>query len=142
VLRDAYPYYLGNEAVQPNQGLEVRNKFDGSLATKVALADADAIGRGIELAAAAEGPMRRLAAYERQAVLQHCVTRFQERAEELAHALCIEAGKPINYSGLTAKSQNRWPSVDFDLGAVNSLLSPFLGAGFYYKNLIWPSELW
>jgi acyl-CoA reductase-like NAD-dependent aldehyde dehydrogenase len=98
VLRDAYPYYLGNEAVQPNQGLEVRNKFDGSLATKVALADADAIGRGIELAAAAEGPMRRLAAYERQAVLQHCVTRFQERAEEFAAALCVEAGKPIKDS--------------------------------------------
>jgi acyl-CoA reductase-like NAD-dependent aldehyde dehydrogenase len=76
----------------------VRNKFDGSLATKVALADADAIGRGIELAAAAEGPMRRLAAYERQAVLQHCVTRFQERAEEFAAALCVEAGKPIKDS--------------------------------------------
>jgi acyl-CoA reductase-like NAD-dependent aldehyde dehydrogenase len=98
VLRDAYPYYLGNEPLQPNQGLEVRNKFDGSLATKVALADADAIARGIELAAAAERPMRRLAAYERQAVLQHCVTRFQERAEEFAAALCVEAGKPIKDS--------------------------------------------
>ena len=39
--------------------------------------------------------MRRLAAYERQDVLQHCVGRFQERYEELAQALCIEAGKPI-----------------------------------------------
>src|SRR5690606_40451166 len=36
--------------------------------------------------------------YERQAVLAHCVTRFQERADELAHALCIEAGKPIRDS--------------------------------------------
>ena len=34
--------------------------------------------------------------YERQAVLQHCVKRFTERADELAEALCIEAGKPIN----------------------------------------------
>ena len=39
--------------------------------------------------------MARLAAYERQAVLEHCVDRFAERAEELALALCIEAGKPI-----------------------------------------------
>ncbi len=46
------------------------------------------------------------------------------------------------YSGLAAKSQNRWPSVDFDLGAVNSLLSPFLGAGFYYKTFMWPVAFW
>lgn len=46
------------------------------------------------------------------------------------------------YSGLAAKSQNRWPSVDFDLGAVNSLLSPFLGAGFYYKTFMWPAAFW
>ncbi|AOF94362.1 sarcosine oxidase subunit alpha family protein [Sinorhizobium sp. RAC02] len=46
------------------------------------------------------------------------------------------------YSGLTAKSQNRWPSVDFDLGAINSLLSPFLGAGFYYKTFMWPAAFW
>lgn len=46
------------------------------------------------------------------------------------------------YEGLKAKSQNRWPSLDFDLGAVNSLLSPFLGAGFYYKTFMWPAPLW
>ncbi|MCV9966640.1 sarcosine oxidase subunit alpha family protein [Pararhizobium sp. BT-229] len=46
------------------------------------------------------------------------------------------------YSGLAAKSQNRWPSVDFDLGAINSLLSPFLGAGFYYKTFMWPAAFW
>jgi acyl-CoA reductase-like NAD-dependent aldehyde dehydrogenase len=94
-LRDAYPCYLGNEPVQPNLDLEVRNKYDGSLATKVPLADAATIARGIELAAAAEAPMRRLAAYERQAVLQHCVARFEERSDEFAAALCAEAGKPI-----------------------------------------------
>ena len=39
--------------------------------------------------------MAALAPYERQAVLEHCVKRFTERADELAKALCIEAGKPI-----------------------------------------------
>jgi acyl-CoA reductase-like NAD-dependent aldehyde dehydrogenase len=39
-----------------------------------------------------------MAAYERQVVLAHCVTRFQERFDELAMALCIEAGKPIRDS--------------------------------------------
>ncbi|MEK1946627.1 MAG: 2Fe-2S iron-sulfur cluster-binding protein, partial [Ensifer adhaerens] len=46
------------------------------------------------------------------------------------------------YAGLTAKSQNRWPSLGFDVCAVNGLLSPFLGAGFYYKTFMWPRQLW
>lgn len=46
------------------------------------------------------------------------------------------------HEGLEARSQNRWPSLDFDIGALNSLLGPFLGAGFYYKTFMWPAALW
>ena len=46
------------------------------------------------------------------------------------------------YDGLVAKSQNRWPSLDFDVGAVNSLASAFLVAGFYYKTFMWPKSFW
>ncbi|MQB45130.1 sarcosine oxidase subunit alpha family protein [Rhizobium sp. ICMP 5592] len=46
------------------------------------------------------------------------------------------------YDGLIARSQNRWPSLNFDVGAVNGLLSPFLGAGFYYKTFMWPAAFW
>jgi sarcosine oxidase subunit alpha len=46
------------------------------------------------------------------------------------------------YNGLTAVSQNRWPSLSFDVGAVNGLMSPMLGAGFYYKTFMWPAFLW
>ncbi|RVK82717.1 FAD-dependent oxidoreductase, partial [Sinorhizobium meliloti] len=46
------------------------------------------------------------------------------------------------YEGLEARSQNRWPSLAFDIGALNGLLSPFLGAGFYYKTFMWPAPLW
>ncbi|MDM9624725.1 sarcosine oxidase subunit alpha family protein [Rhizobium sp. S152] len=46
------------------------------------------------------------------------------------------------YQGLEARSQNRWPSLDYDIGAMNSLLSPFLSAGFYYKTFMWPAGLW
>ena len=53
-----------------------------------------AIDAGRAAARAAE-PMRRMPAHARQAVLNHCVRRFEERSEELAMALCIEAGKPI-----------------------------------------------
>jgi sarcosine oxidase, subunit alpha len=43
------------------------------------------------------------------------------------------------YNGLSASSQNRWPSLSFDIGAVNDLLSPLFGAGFYYKMFMGPS---
>src|SRR5580704_14225725 len=43
------------------------------------------------------------------------------------------------YDGLKASSQNRWPSLTFDLGAVNDLFSPLFGAGFYYKTFMGPS---
>ena len=46
------------------------------------------------------------------------------------------------FNGLEARSQNRWPSLEFDIGSLTSLLSPFLGAGFYYKTFMWPAPLW
>ncbi|MFN3745379.1 MAG: sarcosine oxidase subunit alpha family protein [Hyphomicrobiaceae bacterium] len=42
------------------------------------------------------------------------------------------------YDGLAAESQNRWPSLAYDFGAVNSLFSPLLAAGFYYKTFMGP----
>jgi sarcosine oxidase subunit alpha len=44
--------------------------------------------------------------------------------------------------GLVARSQNCWPSVDFDIGAVNSLATRLLPAGFYYKTFKWPASWW
>ncbi|MHA6262256.1 sarcosine oxidase subunit alpha family protein [Arenibacterium sp. CAU 1754] len=46
------------------------------------------------------------------------------------------------FDGLTAKSQNHWPSLEFDVGAINTHLSRFLPAGFYYKMFIHPRPLW
>lgn len=46
------------------------------------------------------------------------------------------------YDGLTANSQNRWPSLSFDVGAVNDVFSPFFSAGFYYKTFMWPKAAW
>jgi len=42
------------------------------------------------------------------------------------------------YQGLVAESQNRWPSLSFDLGALNDVFSPLFPAGFYYKTFMWP----
>jgi sarcosine oxidase subunit alpha len=46
------------------------------------------------------------------------------------------------YDGLTAVSQNRWPSLSFDVGAVNSIAAPMFAAGFYYKTFMWPKSAW
>ncbi|WP_029002814.1 sarcosine oxidase subunit alpha family protein [Azorhizobium doebereinerae] len=46
------------------------------------------------------------------------------------------------FDGLSAQSQNRWPSLAFDLLSVNGALSPFLSAGFYYKTFMWPAAFW
>ncbi|SEW02683.1 sarcosine oxidase subunit alpha [Cognatiyoonia koreensis] len=46
------------------------------------------------------------------------------------------------FDGLFATSQNHWPSLEFDVGAINTHLSRFLPAGFYYKMFIHPRPLW
>lgn len=94
-LQDTYPLYLNNKAQQPNTDLEVTDKYSGKLAFRTALATPDIIDEAIAGAVRAAEPMARLASYERQDVLNHCVARFRERFDELAHALCVEAGKPI-----------------------------------------------
>ncbi|MGB2247126.1 MAG: aldehyde dehydrogenase family protein [Alcanivorax sediminis] len=95
MLKNSYPYYLANEAVFANQDLDVTDKYSGEVATRVAMADAATIDQAIEAADKASEAMAKLAPYERQEILYHCVKRFQERYDELAEALCIEAGKPI-----------------------------------------------
>jgi acyl-CoA reductase-like NAD-dependent aldehyde dehydrogenase len=94
-LKDIYPLYLNNKPEQPNADLAVTDKYTGKIAFRVALADANTINAGIAGAVAATERMARMASYERQNVLQHCVDRFKERFDELAYALCVEAGKPI-----------------------------------------------
>ncbi len=46
------------------------------------------------------------------------------------------------FDGMKVISQNRWPSLAFDVGAVNNLLAPFFAAGFYYKTFMWPKQAW
>ncbi|WP_086736139.1 aldehyde dehydrogenase family protein [Erythrobacter colymbi] len=94
-LKSTYPLYLNNKAVQPNTDLEVTDKYTGEVAFRTALATPDVIEAAIAGAVRAVEPMARLASFEKQDVLMHCVRRFRERFDELAYALCVEAGKPI-----------------------------------------------
>ncbi|UJX44935.1 sarcosine oxidase subunit alpha family protein [Xanthobacter sp. YC-JY1] len=63
--------------------------------------------------------------------------RSGARREPNTRATTIEL-----FDALEATSQNRWPSLDVDLLSMNQLVSPFLGAGFYYKTFMWPAAFW
>jgi sarcosine oxidase subunit alpha len=54
----------------------------------------------------------------------------------------VRATQAEAFDGLVAQSQNRWPSLRWDLLSVNDLAAPFIGAGFYYKTFMWPPKLW
>ncbi|BBM81908.1 aldehyde dehydrogenase family protein [Candidatus Uabimicrobium amorphum] len=98
MLQPTYPYYLANKPQSPNADLEVIDKYTGEIATRIAVANREAIDLAIQKAVEATEPMAKMPSYQRQDILNHCVKRFTERAEELAVALCIEAGKPIKDS--------------------------------------------
>ncbi len=89
-IKTAYPYYLANRPESPNNDLEVFDKYSGEVATRVPLADPGTIDRAIAAAVEAAPAMARMAPCDRRAVLDHCVARFKERAEELAQALRVE----------------------------------------------------
>jgi acyl-CoA reductase-like NAD-dependent aldehyde dehydrogenase len=95
MLKKSYPYYLANKPVPANTDLDVLDKFSGKRATRVAFADQVAVRKAIVAAHKAREATAAFPPDARRDVLEHCVHRFTERQEELALALCIEAGKPI-----------------------------------------------
>ena len=95
MLKKTYPYYLANKPFPANTDLEVLDKYSGKRATRVAFADKVAVRKAIVAAHKAREAMAAFTPDARRDVLEHCVRRFSERQEELALALCIEAGKPI-----------------------------------------------
>jgi acyl-CoA reductase-like NAD-dependent aldehyde dehydrogenase len=98
MLEKSYPYYLANQPQTSKSTMDVYDKYSGKVATRVAVADAGATEKAIKAAVKAACPMKDFRPWARQAVLQHCAKRFEERRDELAMALCIEAGKPIKDS--------------------------------------------
>ena len=46
------------------------------------------------------------------------------------------------HDGLETESQNRWPTLERDVGAINDRLAPTFAAGFYYKTFMWPRAAW
>ena len=94
-FRSEYPYYLANKPVQANADLAVRDKTTGEIVTRVAVADAAALDEAIAAAAEAAPAMAALPSYRRRDILLAFVDALKTNHEELAGALCVEAGKPI-----------------------------------------------
>jgi acyl-CoA reductase-like NAD-dependent aldehyde dehydrogenase len=98
MLAERYPYYLAGSPEHSSDVLAVTDKYTDVVVTHVSLADRDAIERAIGATHDAARAMARFPAHARREVLAHCAVRFDERSDELAEALCIEAGKPIRDS--------------------------------------------
>ena len=98
MLRERYPLYLAGQPVDANADLVVTNKYTHEPAAKVARADAEAIERAIDAAVGAFDETRRLPGYKRQEILNAAVAQIEQRHEELAQALAIEVGKPIQHA--------------------------------------------
>jgi len=64
------------------------------------------------------------------------------RRDDARYTPNLRATQVEIYDGLEAQSQNRWPSLSVDFGAINDVLSPFIPAGFYYKTFMWPRGAW
>ena len=65
------------------------------------------------------------------------IDRGQDRYDTNTRATTQEL-----FEGLRAESQHCWPSLRWDLGALNGLAGPILSAGFYYKTFMWPKSFW
>jgi sarcosine oxidase subunit alpha len=63
-------------------------------------------------------------------------------ADEAHYTPNLRATQVELYDGLMATSQNCYPSLRFDVGAINDFASPLLPAGFYYKTFMWPAKAW
>ncbi|MEM9279386.1 MAG: sarcosine oxidase subunit alpha [Pseudomonadota bacterium] len=65
------------------------------------------------------------------------IARDSARFQPNVRATCQEV-----FDGMKATSQNRYPSLEFDVGAVNDMMGRFFPAGFYYKTFMWPNKAW
>ena len=90
-----FPYFLAGQPVHANGELAVTNKYTGEVAFRCALADSVAVDQAIAAAPKAFEETRRMPSFARKGVLEHVITRVDQRREELARIVAIEAGKPI-----------------------------------------------
>jgi acyl-CoA reductase-like NAD-dependent aldehyde dehydrogenase len=113
MLKPNYPFFLANKPQLPNTDLVVLDKANGEPASETAQASTEDLQTAIQAAVNASSAMRTLPMHTRQAVLRHVAKRIAERADELAHVLVIEAGKPI----AAAQAEVKRAQVTFQVAA-------------------------
>ena len=94
-MATAYPYYLAGRAETSGKPLSIIDKYSGRPEFAAVQAGPEEVLKAIDAAVDSFPALRSLAAFERQATLEHVALRMQERQSEFAQILCIEAGKPI-----------------------------------------------
>ena len=90
-----HPFVLAGKPAQSAEVLDVLNPYDGSSAGRTWLAADTEFDAAADAAVASAPAMRRLAAYERAAILMRASTELVQRKDEIARTLAGEAGKPL-----------------------------------------------
>jgi acyl-CoA reductase-like NAD-dependent aldehyde dehydrogenase len=98
----AFPVLVAGAKVETGREVDVRSPWDDSLVGVVHRAGPDEIEAAIAAAASAFETTRRLASWEREAVLEHVAAAIGERREELARGIALEGGKPLKHARLEA----------------------------------------
>ncbi len=98
-----YGVIVGGSRVETGEPFEIRSPFDGSLVATVHRAGPAEVESAIAAAEAAFQTTRRLPSWKRAEVLSHMAAAIQDRRDELARTIALEAGKPIKTARLEAE---------------------------------------
>lgn len=90
-----HPFWVGGKWISDGEVTEVRAPFDGAMVGTVTYASREHAEAGIEAAVRAFADTRKLASYQRQAILAMTSQLLAERKEQFAQVLARESGKPI-----------------------------------------------
>jgi acyl-CoA reductase-like NAD-dependent aldehyde dehydrogenase len=101
-MADSYPIYLAGNWVTSESPLDVTNPFDGDVVGTTYLASRDQLEQAITAAEAVFPSMKAMPTYDRHCLLREFAVKMQERRDEVARMICLEAGKPIREAEVEA----------------------------------------
>ncbi len=87
--------FINGKWVTRGEVSEIHSPYDGSVVGAVHLAAKEEVEAAIQAAVAAFETTKKLGSYQRKAVLQKISNRIENRREEFARSIALEAGKPI-----------------------------------------------
>ncbi|MCK4739004.1 MAG: aldehyde dehydrogenase family protein, partial [Deltaproteobacteria bacterium] len=94
-MRKQWKILINGEFVETSEVLEVINPYNNEVFTKTFLAEKAELEAALEGSTKAFEALKKMPAYVRARLLRLVATGIEDRAEEFAEAICLEAGKPI-----------------------------------------------